>query len=167
MCPIRVSINRLARKLTAGLVGIDVDAAESLDVILQLLDYGLFQAKEEIEEEKLIIDPSFDGQCSDEMCALLEHLWATLLNWTMRCDPASGGSSRLFRSLSQLMRFCQRYLPDEQFALLTSQPWNYFVLEEAVRLRSADAIQFATALIQRSKTYSGIINNLNLIYNLI
>ena len=76
----------------AGLVGADGDAAEALDVILQLLRCLLLVDGE--EGTCLVIDPSFvDGRCSDETRTLLEHLWATLINWTMRSDPPDEGPS--------------------------------------------------------------------------
>ena len=141
---------RLARKLMAGLVGADGDAAEALDVILQLLRCLLLVDGE--EGTCLVIDPSFvDGRCSDETRTLLEHLWATLINWTMRSDLPT--RDRLFACLSQLMRFCQRFLPPAQFTWLASLPWNHFVLAEAIASGSDEAVQLANAfVIQNSQS---------------
>ena len=170
---------RLNRKLTAGLVGIDGDAAESLDVILQLLEWLLGDAPLDdpvtpTTSRRLVIDPSMEdddrlggrgdpvnqqqGQhhryCSQERNRLLEHLWSTLVNWTMRSADGSTTKNRIFACLSQLMRSCQRSLPPAQFALLAAQPWNYVVVVGAVRCPSSssvEAVQLAEALIRHSK----------------
>lgn len=141
----------MALKLTAGLVGSDGDAAEALDVILQLLDSLL---QDEGDGPCLVIDRSMDGKsgCSQETGLLLEHLWTTLLNWTMRVDPAS--KERLFHSIWQLMRYSQRSLPADQFALLASQPWNYLILVDALRSSSSGAIHLAKQLIHLSESTS-------------
>ncbi len=160
----------LSRKLTAGLVGIDGEAAESLDVILQLLDWLLRDAPLDdpltpTTSRRLLIDPSLEDDdrdpvnhhhryCSQERNGLLEHLWSTLVNWTMRSADGSTTKNRIFACLSQLMRSCQRSLPPAQFALLAAQPWNYMVVVDAVRSPSSssvEAVQLATALIRHSK----------------
>ncbi|XP_046646718.1 uncharacterized protein LOC124336875 isoform X2 [Daphnia pulicaria] len=173
--PVRVSMARLSRKLTAGLVGMDGEAAESLDVILQLLDWLLRDATPDNDDpvtptttnRRLLIDPSLEDDdrdpvnqqphhryCSQERNGLLEHLWSTLVNWTMRSADGSTTKNRIFACLSQLMRSCQRSLPPAQFALLAAQPWNYMVVVDAVRSPSSssvEAVQLATALIRHSK----------------
>ncbi|XP_057380156.1 uncharacterized protein LOC130702500 isoform X2 [Daphnia carinata] len=156
--PIRVSMVRLSRKLTAGLVGRDVDADETLDVILELLAWLL----DGHSKSRLVIDPSFDDDsrtiqhcCSREKNALLEHLWAVLVNWTARAGDASSTRNRLLACLTQLMRSCQRSLPPAQFGLLASQPWNYTLVLDALRCPSGasqEALELATALIHYSKT---------------
>lgn len=152
---------RLSRKLTAGLVGIDVDADETLDAILQLLEW-LLGAVGGDSKSRLVIDPSFDEDsrtiqhcCSREKNVLLEHLWAVLVNWTVRAGDGSTTRNRMFACLTQLMRLCQQSLPPAQFALLASQPWNYTVVVDAIRCPSGasdEALELATALIQHSKT---------------
>lgn len=136
----------------AGLVAADGDAAEALDSLLQLLGYLLEEESPEDGGGRLVMDPSLDGhRCSEETRTLVEHLWATLMNWTMRTDPST--RDRLFASLSQLMRFCQHYLPPAQFASLASHPWNYLVLLDAVASRSTEAIQLASAFVQHSEPH--------------
>ncbi|XP_045027894.1 uncharacterized protein LOC116920194 isoform X3 [Daphnia magna] len=159
--PIRVSMARLSRKLTAGLVGIDVDADETLDAILQLLEW-LLGAVGGDSKSRLVIDPSSGDDsrtmqhcCSREKNVLLEHLWAVLVNWTVRAGDGSTTRNRMFACLTQLMRLCQQSLPPAQFALLASQPWNYTVVVDAIRCPSGasdEALELATALIQHSKT---------------
>lgn len=145
-------MGRLSRKLTAGLVGIDVDADETLDVILQLLERLLSDA-----DSRLVIDPSFeDGHCcSREKNCLLEHLWAVLINWTVRAGDGSTTKNRIFACLTQLMHSCQQSFPPAQFALLAAQPWNYTVVVDAIRCPSGpsnEALKLATTLIHHSKT---------------
>ena len=169
---------RLSRKLTAGLVGIEGDAAESLDVILQLLQWLLRDDSSPETDvggstatsRRLLIDPSMENDdrrgvdsmnqqqaryCVQEKNCLLEHLWYTLVNWTMRSGDGSTTKNRIFACLTQLMRSCQRSLPPAQFALLASQPWNYKAVVDSVRSpasSSVEAIQLATALIHHSKS---------------
>lgn len=166
-------MRRLARQLSLGLVGCDGEAAESLDVILQLLQWTM-----QSDGPSLLIDrtiesvvESAESDCatsqfcngtnninnnSQERRSLLEHLWATLLNWTMRANPSS--REHLFSTLAHLLHFSQRFLTDHQFTLLTCQPWNYLVLVDAVQQAgSVNALRLAQALIQLSqptlKTY--------------
>lgn len=177
---------RLSRKLTAGLVGTEGDAAESLDVILQLLQWLLRDDSSPETDvggstatsRRLVIDPSMENDdrrgvgvdpmnqqqqpqqqqtryCVQEKNCLLEHLWYTLVNWTMRSGDGSTTKNRIFACLTQLMRSCQRSLPPAQFALLASQPWNYKAVVDSVRCpasSSVEAIQLATALIRHSKS---------------
>ncbi|KAI9557918.1 hypothetical protein GHT06_014670 [Daphnia sinensis] len=154
--PIRVSMGRLSRKLTAGLVGIDAD--ETIDAILQLLEWLLVDSK-----SRLVIDPDDDSRTMQQHCCgtsrersvLLEHLWAVLVNWTVRAGDASPTSNRIFACLTQLMRSCQQSLPAARFALLASQPWNYRLVDDAIRCPSGasdQALELATALIHHSKT---------------
>ena len=58
----------------------------------------------------------------------------------------------LFACLSQLMRFCQRYLAPAQFTWLASLPWNHFLLAEAVASGSDKAVQPTRLLNKNSQS---------------
>lgn len=150
MVKINVSLHRLARRLTAGLVASDGDSAESLDALLQLIGCCLQCQSNATDSSSLLRDPWLDaGVCGDEMRHLVHHLWATLINWTMRIGPAK--RDRLFATLCQLMEFVSKSLPDDQLTALASHPWNYVVLMDAVDVdASPNAIHLARQLVKHS-----------------
>ena len=82
------------------------------------------------------------------------HYWNTCgRRWsTGRCAAIRRTRGRLFACLSQLMRFCQRYLAPAQFTWLASLPWNHFLLAEAVASGSDKAVQPTRSLNKNSQS---------------
>ena len=61
---------------------------------------------------------------------VLEHLWITLLNWTLRVEPSAVSS--LIECLAELMRFCSGRMSPAKLGRLMIQPWNYLALVYAI-----------------------------------
>lgn len=146
---INISTTGLARKLTAGLVASDRDAVDALDVILELL-VRLFETDGGRAGDSLVMDAALnrDCWCADEGRLLLEHLWVTLLNWTMRVAETDA-SGRIYDCLSALAGFYANRFNGASF-LAACQPWLCLALVAGVRSRSENALQLANHIVQQA-----------------
>ena len=76
--------------------------------------------------------------CRGRSDRLMEHLWATLLNWAMRLDAVSTPS--LYDCFGQLVRFSSAHVAQDAFFNLVTQPWNYYVLLHAIQAIDSSAV---------------------------
>lgn len=125
--PISASIDRLIKKLTYALAATDssVDDPPLEDIIFRLLS-ALFRTDFGSCQAAFLIDPSVNQDCNSGNVTWIGHLWSTLQNWTLRVHPSA--AARLFQCLTDMIRFCRRALPDDEFSILITQPYNFLVL---------------------------------------
>jgi len=151
---IRVSTTKLAKKLTLGVTGTSQTPLESLLQLFICLLRGDFQNGFLVDpklNQHIALDqppppptPPTSGastinrhlqpQRARPLCGefedVLEHLWITLLNWTLRVEPSAVSS--LIECLAELMRFCSGRMSPDKYGRLMIQPWNYLALVYAI-----------------------------------